>query len=288
MPFVRYAAAVLLLCTLAPPARAQRAGGYQGLTPAPPPSSQPAPAYETVVTGSPMWTQDRNFLGTRFWKLDPGKVELELWWRPEWYRGDEPSRHRTQLELELGLTKRLQLDIYQRFVSRVDGGERNFSYEGTAIELRVAIPERYGQMWGNPVIYLELLSNHDAPDRVEAKLLLGGQLFTPKLLGAVNLTFECNVDKMKGAPYQGAPELGATAAASYEIIAQRMRLGAEARLIFEREQFRHATTETSLMLGPNVSWHLIGHHLKLYATLFFGVTEDSPRFAPWVILASGW
>jgi hypothetical protein len=143
-------------------------------------------------------------------------------------------------------------------------------------------------MWGNPVIYLEWIANHDAPDRVEAKLLLGGELVTPKLLGAVNLVFEMNADSLKGQSYAGAPEFGVTAAATYEVVAQRVRVGAEARCIFERAAFKNSDTETVLLVGPNATLRILGDHLKLYATIFVGVTEDAPRLAPWVILASGW
>jgi hypothetical protein len=277
-------------------AEAQRAGGVKGLAPETSPSSQPAPGsssrtapvYETVVTASPMWTQDRNFLGTRFWKLDQGRYELELWWRPEFLR-EGPSQHKIQVELEIGLTRRLQLDLYENLTSTVNSnGTRELNHAGTAVELRIAIPERYGTIWGNPVVYLEFLSNHDAPDRAEARLLLGGELLTPKLLGALNLLLEANVNRMKGHAYEGEPEFGGTAAASYEVVAQHLRLGAEARVIFERARWRHAETEAQIMLGPNLNWHLIGNRLKLYATLFFGLNEDAPRFAPWVILGTGW
>jgi DNA-binding NarL/FixJ family response regulator len=283
----KIAAALLAACLVPLPATAQRAGGYQGLAPEPPPASQPAPAYETVVQASPLWTQQREFLGTRFWKLDQGHSEAEVWWRPQFYR-EGPSDHLLQAEMEIGLTRRLQLDIYEnlQYTAGPDG-VRTFSHEGNQIELRIAIPERYGTMWGNPVIYLEWHPRHDAPDRAEARLLLGGELFTPRLMGALNLVFEANADRITGQGYQGEPELGVTGAASYEVIMRRLRLGAEAQLIFARAAFRNSSTETELLLGPNVAWLVLGDHLKIFATLFFGVTEEAPRFAPYVILASG-
>jgi hypothetical protein len=292
--------AVLAVAALPASAAAQRAGGYQGMVREEAPASQPAAAsqprpvaaYETVVEASPMWAQDRNFLGTRFWRLDKGHYELELWYRPEFFK-DKASTQRFQLELEIGLTQRLQLDIYENVTFNKDGpnGDRTFSHQGVAVELRIAIPKRYGTMWGNPVIYLEFMSNHDAPDRFEAKLLMGGELFTPRLLGAINAVFECNVDRMRGGGgYHGEPEFGVTAAASYEVVKQRLRLGAEARLIFEAASFAAVKhdVETELLLGPNLAWHILGPRLKLFATMFFGVTKESPRYAPWLILATGW
>ncbi|MBI5481265.1 MAG: hypothetical protein HY906_20570 [Deltaproteobacteria bacterium] len=300
---------MLAVVILALPASgaAQRAGGYKAMEREAPPASQPAPSsqpgarpapapvagrYETVIEASPMWTQDRNFLGTRLWKRDRGTYGLGFWYRPEFYR-DRPSKHRFQLELEIGLTQRLQLDIYENVTFNKDGpdGGRTFSHQGIALELRIAIPKRYGTIWGNPVVYLEYVSNHDAPDKAEAKLLLGGELFTPRLLGVINLVFECLVNKLRGEPYKGEPEFGLTAAASYEVMRQHLRLGAEARLIFESGTFgavRRGDVETLLLLGPNVAWHVVGRHLKLYATMFFGVTEAAPRYAPWVILATSW
>jgi hypothetical protein len=277
---------LLILGRVAAPAHAQQAGGYTALQPPPaPPTSQPTPRYETVVSASPMWTQDRNFLGVRFWKLDPHHYELEIWYKANW---PPPNSHTVQVELEMGLTRRLQLDLYENLASEINGdGKRTFSHQGNAVELRIAIPERYGQIWGNPVIYLEWLANHGAPDRAEARLLLGGELFTPRLLAALNAVFECNADTLGGS-YRGEPEFGVTAAASYEVLRQRLRLGAELSAIFTRETFRRSSTEREIQIGPNLSWHVIGHRLKLHTTLFFGLGGNAPTFAPWVILGSGW
>jgi hypothetical protein len=288
----------LAVALTAAPARGQVAGGYSAVQPAAPasqpaaPESQPAaPAsqpgrFETVLTASPMWSQDRNFLGVRFWKLDPHHYELELWYKGYY---PPPDSHTLSLELEMGLTRRLQLDVYENAAIEIGSdGKRHFSHKGNAIELRIAIPERYGQIWGNPVVYLEWVANHGAPDRAEVRVLLGGELFTPRLLGAVNLVFECNADTINGEPYQGEPEFGVTAAASYEVLRERLRLGAEIMAIFTREKFRNSTTEREIQIGPNLSWHVIGHRLKLYTTLFFGLGGNAPTIAPWVILGTAW
>ena len=53
----------------------QKTGGYTAEP------SKPGPKLETVVTAcSPEETQDRQFAGSRLWRLDPGQYEVEVWW----------------------------------------------------------------------------------------------------------------------------------------------------------------------------------------------------------------
>ena len=56
---------------------AQEAGGYSAG-----PGLAPAPDFQTTVLSyrpSPPDTQDRQFTLSRFWRLDPGRYEVELW-----------------------------------------------------------------------------------------------------------------------------------------------------------------------------------------------------------------
>jgi hypothetical protein len=245
-----------------------------------------SPDYRTDVHGpSPEWTQDRTFPGTRFWKLDAGAQELEAWWRIRAPR-HEDTYHIYQLEYEVGLSPRVQLDLYENLST--EGGELH--HEGNQIEARIAVDPVYGRTPLNPVVYLEWHPRHLDGDRAEGRLLLGGELLGPELVGAVNLFYEQNLtdspDPLGGQHFVPNPEVGATAAASYAVVDQRLRLGAEVKLAFEKELFEDAEWEQQLLVGPSLSTRLVGTSLKLFATVLFGVTDDAKKVDAFVILAS--
>src|SRR5262245_61980549 len=175
-------------------------------------AAQGSPSYETTVERrSPEFTQDRTFGATRFWKLDEGVYEAEVWWRLRDPRG--PGHyHLVQAELEIGLSPRIQLDLYENLL--IQDGE--LYHEGNQIEARIAIDPVYGRTWGNPVVYLEWHPRHLDADRAETRLLLGGEL-APKLLGAANLFYEQNITNTV-AGFVPNPEVGVTASLSYAVL----------------------------------------------------------------------
>src|SRR6185295_3523834 len=132
-----------------------------------PDEEPPSADYKSRVLGhkpSPTWTQDRNFSSTRFWLLDPGTIEVETWWITRIYDKD-PSSVRFLQEIEWGIAPHLQLDLYGQFrldrqsnISEPNDDlkeQRYLSYKGWQAELRIAIPNYYGQIPLNPVVYLE-------------------------------------------------------------------------------------------------------------------------------------
>jgi hypothetical protein len=273
--FLLSAVAVLLVTTgFAHRAHAQTAGGF---------SAGPGKNadYGSGESSAPEWTQDRNFPGTRFWKLDKGRMEVELWWRARDPRS-VPAYNIVQLEFEVGLTDRIQLDIYENLTD--EGG--SWTREGTQIEARIAIDPVYGRTPLNPVIYLEWHPLHLGPTRTEVRLLGGGELMGPTLVGAVNLFYEQNVTDGPGGIYIPNPEAGFTAAASYAVAGQRLRLGAETKFALEKETFDDAEWEKQWLVGPNLSTRLVGTRLKLYATVLFGLTDDAKKIDATLILAS--
>jgi hypothetical protein len=60
-------------------------------------------------------------------------------------------------------------------------------------EIRTALGNYWGQTWGNPTLYFELTSQYYNSPRAEFRLLMGGTVFTPKLLAALNLGFERSI-----------------------------------------------------------------------------------------------
>ena len=267
---------------VAPPALAQTAGGSSyGPGAAPPPSDMGA------GEPSPTWTQDRTFPGTRFWKLDEGTYEVEAWWRLRKKRDQDPL-HLFQLELELGLTDRIQLDLYENVMIDENG---TFFHEGNQIEARIAVDPVYGRTPLNPVIYLEWHPRHLEADRAEVRFLGGGEILGSTLVGAVNVLYEQNVTYTAtptGNTYVPNPEFGVTGALSYAVARQQLRIGAEGRFVLEKEEFDDPEWEKALLLGPNLSSRLVGDRLKVYVTVLFGLTDDARQVDSFFILASAW
>ncbi len=249
-------------------ALAQQAGGY---------SAGPAEetSYRTIVQSyreSPPPTQDRLFAGTRFWRLDPGRYEVETWWESQVPRDGSGTAHILQAEIEIGLTPHIQLDLYEVLQVQPD---QSLTHEGNRIELRYSFARAYGEIWANPTLYLEWHPRHGAPDRAEMRLLLGGRI-AGQLLGAVNFFYEQNMQT--STPDGRDAELGSQLAASYPLF-QLLRVGAELKVGLDQ----HGTSNFSavLLAGPNAI--LKAGSFKLTGTLFFGIAADDPRVMPFLI-----
>jgi hypothetical protein len=286
--------------------------------PVPPPIVAPLPRpeprqparqpYSATVHGrSPDWTQDRSFTSTRFWLLDPGRYEVQTWFRTriqheiDGTRG--PAEFLLQQEIEIGLVPHLQLDLYENVTFNVDdSGKRGVQQEGVQIEARIAIPRYYGQIPLNPVIYLEWHPRHNNPDRAEVRLLLGGAP-TRWLYLVANPYFETNVEETDvyepGVTPTGAPvkhskfiadaEVGTTLAAGFRItdwfrLSLEMKIGGD-MLGDEKNDFHFVWfAGPGMILKP---FH--NNYFKIMATCLFalpGTDENAQQFEPLVILGS--
>ncbi len=262
---------------LASPALAQEAGGY---------SAGPglgSPDYQTTVNAprlkSPVQTQDRVFAASRFWKLDPGRYEVEVWW-DEKFKRDEPNESVLKLEIEIGLTPHIQLDIYQNFV--IQNGQ--FDVEGNQIELRYAFASTYNEIPWNPVLYLEWHPRKQAQDRAEVRLLMGGDLPAAGLWSA-NVFAEGNVDYFNASYAEGFDgEFGISAAVSFPVVGDVLRLGAEVQGGVDQ----HGSPQfyASGLVGPNILLTYRPAGLKLTATALFGLFHEDPLCRLFVI--AGW
>jgi hypothetical protein len=262
---------------------AQEAGGSS----AGPGHDAGEPAEPGTVVPSPTWTQDRTFPGTRFWKLDKGTFEVEQWWRVRKPKGESPY-HIFQTELEMGITDRIQIDLYENLSTERTG---SLEHAGNQIEARIAIDPVYGRTPLNPVIYLEWQPRHLEGDRAEIRLLAGDEILGDKLVGAFNLFYEQNVnsgpDGMGGEAFVPNPEAGITGALSYAILGQKLRAGGEIKAAIEKDLWEDDSYHPQFLFGPNVSARIYGEKLKLYSTCLFGVTKDSKQVDFFLILASG-
>lgn len=266
---------------------------------APPRSESPWSRYQSRVRAyppSPEWTQDRFATSTRFWLLDPGTYEVQTWLRTRiphvdpMTRARGPNEYLWQHEIEIGLFPHVQIDLYENLIN--DDGTSNLKQEGVQIEARIAIGSHYGAIPTNPVIYLEFHPRHDAPDRAEIRLMLGGAPLRWLTLAA-NPYFEGNVEQTMG-KYVADAEVGTTLAAAFRATSW-LSVNAEAKI--GGDMLGNADNKFRFVwfLGPGFLIKplpgKLKRYLKIMGTCLFampGTDVAAQEFEPLVILGSNW
>lgn len=310
---MRIFAAVLGLFLPFTAALAQTAGGYSAGP------AQAAPTYQAVTDGgvpggaptqddsgidyasrvtsyvpSPTYTQNREFTNARLWVLDPGKYSVEQWWTgsfgaPRAAPSAYPDSQFFQTEIEMGIAPHVQVDIYANFdfgQNAAEGGVYEVTKggkTGIAAEVRIALGNYWGQIWGNPTLYFELTSQYYNSPRAEFRLLLGGTVFTPKLLAAFNFAFERNIfrDSSSGIDYEIKGDFGI----NYEVVPNIFRVGLEATLGFDSHGTIDPATGSSglhyvAQFGPSILLTDPKGRVKLLAALLHGFAAWDQ---PWVV-----
>lgn len=208
--------------------------------------------------GQPRWTDRRRFPETRVYVAPAGAATAEFWFEPKVSFDGEPVRLRTLYELSFGLGARLQLDLYLRLEHN---GTDPMQVESERVELRWALAN-WGVIWGNPTLYAEWIRPTAEPQRLEFKLLLGGEV-TDRLFWGANLFWE---RELWGGPQES--EYGVTGGLSYSL-SSTVGLGAELRAEFvDHRTTRFNPDGIELLIGPSVSFRPISQvHLLLVAFL---------------------
>jgi len=235
------------------------------------------PAGETVVRATelreeerigsyaqPRWTAIRRFPGTRIYVVPEGTVQVEYWLEgktPLGTAGD--TRFRSQLELELGLGHRLQLDLY---VQTEQEGTGALELLAEKAELRYAFAD-WGALPGNPTLYLEWKRESGGGHFAELKLLLGGEL-SRRLHWGANLVWE---RELFGA---GSNEYALTAGMAYTVLDETLSAGAELKSEVVDVRFhRFNPSSYEVLAGPSLQYRPVRRaHLTL-VTLFGWETE---------------
>ena len=265
--------------------------------------------YDTrVVTyrKSPSFTQDREFTTTRMWVLDPGKITVEQWWNGFWgarsvqtnpldphYHPNNNDDQFMQTEVEWGIAPHFQLDVYGNYeFNQNDSGNYQVAvggHTGVAAELRYALGNYWGQIWANPTLYAEITSQYYNSPRAEFRLLLGGEVFTPKLLGALNLAIERNIfrDNVSGIDYEIKADYGL----NYEIVKNIFRFGVEGVLGFDSYGDVNAQGYTQIhpvaWVGPSLLLTEPKKRIKLLAAFFKGFSDwDQPWISTIIVSSS--
>lgn len=212
--------------------------------------------------GQPRWTATRRFPGTRVYVIPEGEVEFEYWLRPTVDK-DHPTEVRSLWEVEFGLPYRFQLDLYLRTDQEGDQSEMLL---GQQVELRYALAD-WGRIPGNPTLYMEWVGLEQRPDKVEPKLLLGGEI-APRWHWGFNLVAELELGGDREHEYQG------TAGVSYSVIDSKVSVGVECTASFIDTKEDRGNLNDEVFVGPSLQLRPAPQFFLNFAPLF-GVTGNS-------------
>jgi hypothetical protein len=223
----------------------------------------------------PRWTARRRFGETRVYVIPRGDFEFEHWLVPTYPREGGETEIDQQYEVEMGLPRRFQLDLYA--VTQKTGNSGSLGLDQTKVELRWALAD-WGRLWGNPALYLEWIGIDNASDHVETKLLFGGEI-APRLHWGANLVFEHEMGGEQTNSYEW------TGGLSYTVRDEKWSVGAETKLAWEDVKASRGTYTREVLLGPSFQFRPLPQaHLDLVTLA--GLGHDSPRGKATVIL--GW
>ncbi len=211
----------------------------------------------------PRWTATRRFPNTRVYVVPEGKVEVEYWVRPT-FKKDGTTETRTLYELEIGLPYRFQLDLYLR--SDQEGDTGSFEW-GHQFEVRWALAD-WGVIPGNPTLYFEYINLEDQPDKIEPKLLLGGEL-APRWHWGVNLVAELQLGDEREYEYE------ITGGLSYLVIDPKFSIGMEGKATFADVKGNRGTYSESYLIGPDFQFKPLPPVTINFVALV-GIGPDSP------------
>jgi hypothetical protein len=213
--------------------------------------------------GQPVWTADRRFSEVRVYVQPEGSIDAEFWVIPQINRHGA-SELVTQYEVEVGFPGRIQMDLY--LVPRFEGsGGKTFVDE--SIEFRYAFAN-WGEIWGNPTYYIELIHQDQGPDQIEQKMLFGG-IIAPRWHWGWDLTFQHSF----GADYEDTYET--TVGVSYTLLDNKFDVGGEFKLqenTFHGDR-RHFQDNT--FVGPSFQYRPLPR-MHVDFTPLIGVTHESP------------
>lgn len=234
----------------------------------------------------PEWTFDRRFPSTRVYiQTKPGEAEFEQWIEvrvPPKKEGGE-TETRLDQELEFGISDRVQLDIYVNTSHMRDEVNSSLDFRSWSTEVRWA-PAAWNAIFGNPTLYLEYSFCNGGADKVEPKLLLGGELAS-RWHWATNLAYEHALTSK----LDRDDEYTLSAALSYTISDQGLSVGPALKLctetVYSAGKIIDSETANDVLLGPSVQCRLNSKAFLDFEPLV-GLTNNSK---PWdMFLVFGW
>jgi len=239
-----------------------------------PKANDPVGGYE-----QPRWTVRRPFSVSRVYVNPSGYAEFNFFFTPEFALAEPSDAGITsEYELEVGLGKRLQFDLY--LVTGQMGWGGPFGVVEEKLELRYAFAD-WGEIWGNPTLYFEWAHGHapigadtlnesasvstddtagggttteiefrefeSSPTEIEPKLLLGGNM-GDALFGAANFVYE---QPIGGG--ESEREFGLSGGLAYLAVDPELFLGGDVESEMELEEGE--VHEVGAFAGPSVQWY---------------------------------
>jgi hypothetical protein len=220
--------------------------------------------------GQPRWTAFRRFPTTRVYVRPQGYAGVEQWFRFEDPR-DGKTEVQGQTELEFGLPHRVQLDLY--LVTRHAGGQERSKVDNS-IEVRYAFAD-WGKLWGNPTLYLEWVNQDTDPNKVEAKLLLGGELRAGWHWGT-DFSWEYEAGGQKTREYENTFGLSRT------LKDDKLSMGLETKVSYADVTGSRGDWEKDIRVGPSIQWRPVPRMHFDFSPLV-GLTHESHRFDVYMV-----
>lgn len=200
----------------------------------------------------------------------------------------KPTETRMRQEFAFGFDDRFQLDIYLNTVHKVKAGnsyeDTEFGFRGWSAEIRWAFAD-WGVIPGNPTLYFEYLLFNGAPNKIEPKLLLGGEL-TSRWHWGVNIVYEREV----AGKLQRDEETKFNFALSYTMHDEKFSIGPSLETSTETERFTEpdgtpvAETTTEWLFGPSIQWRL-SKRATLDVEPLFGLTDESKSMKTFIVFS---
>ena len=217
--------------------------------------------------GEPEWVKQRRFSLTRIYvQKDPWEMGVEQWYRVRTFDGGRVTQ-RSQMEFELGLPHRMQLDIYEKTIHD-NSDDKGWQQDEVAVELRYGLAD-WGVLPLNPALYVEYAFAHEGSDVLESKILFGDDFGRGWHWGA-NLIHETQVwgDRTH--------EFAVSGGISKTLVDSCFSVGLEGK-------WSHVSNEKSeAIFGPSIQWRPTANtHLDLVALA--GLNDASPNTECWLI-----
>jgi hypothetical protein len=220
----------------------------------------------------PEWTAHRRFPSTRVYVRPPETFGMEFWLRPTIDRTGH-TQTRTQMEAEVGLPGRFQLDFY--VTSNSDGQKGDFGFNEQSIELRWALAD-WDVIPANPTLYLEYTFADQEPDAIEGKILLGDSM-APSWHWGLNLVFERQISGALSNTYE------ITGGISKTLTDERFSLGAEVKGSLTDEHGNRGDFSEELLVGPSLQYR-VGRQIHMDFAPLIGIGGDSPAAQIFAVL----
>jgi hypothetical protein len=220
----------------------------------------------------PEWTTHRRFTTSRIYvQQPPGEWGVEQWWRMD-DSSDVTPRNRFRTEVEYGLAKRTQVDLY---IDSERTREADYVYNALSLEFRYALAD-WGKLLLNPTLYYEYLfvDEDRGPNKHEIKLLLGDAVGSWHY--GVNLIYEQEL----GSPRE--TEYAVSQALSYTVRDSVWSIGEEFKWATVSEEGLRDEASDEYSAGPSIQIRPTSKtHLDLVALV--GLSDDAADIETFVV-----